>query len=47
MAAMVSTMNTGCCSGAAACSSARIRPLLDTAMIAVVSICILVLRLRA
>jgi len=45
MTAMVSAMNTSYCSGAAACSSARICPILDTAVIVVVSICILCLRL--
>lgn len=33
-----------CCSCAAACSSARIIPILDTAIIAVVSICVICLR---
>ena len=46
MAACMTTGNTNCCTAAAACSSARICPLLDTAIIAVVSICILCLRLR-
>ena len=32
------------CSMAVACTSARIRPILDTAMILVVSICVLCLR---
>ena len=46
MAAMVcSTMNSNCCSSAAACSSARIRPILDTAVCLVVSICVLVVRI--
>ena len=39
-----SMMHTGhCASSAAACTSMRIRPLMDTAIILVVSICVLCL----
>lgn len=38
--------SSNCCSAAAACSSARIIPVLDTAVILVVSICIFLLPLR-
>ena len=45
MAARFASMKTcsNCCNSAAACSSARIIPILDTAMILVVSICIICL----
>ena len=45
MTARFSTRNhsTDCCSSAAACSSARIIPLMDTAVIRVVSICVVIL----
>lgn len=45
MTARFSTRNHSfnCCSSAAACSSARIIPLLDTAIILVVSICVVCL----
>jgi len=48
MAARFTTMktNANCCTTAAACSSARIIPVLDTAIILVVSICIFLLPLR-
>ena len=45
MAARFASMKTcaNCCSAAAACSSAQMIPILDTAMILVVSICIICL----
>ncbi len=44
MTAKVSAqMNTSYCSCAAACACMRIRPLMDTAVILVVSICVLCL----
>ena len=45
MAARFASSNTGYCSCAAACSSTRIRPILDTAVVLVVSICILSVRI--
>ena len=41
MTAMFRNEYSSCCSGAAACSSAFLRPILDTALLLVVSICIL------
>ena len=48
MAARFASMKTcaNCCSAAAACSSAQMIPILDTAMILVVSICVCLLPLR-
>lgn len=48
MAAMVYANKTcsNCCPTAAACSSARIIPILDTAIALVVSICVCLLSLR-
>lgn len=47
MAARFASCHTGSRCFAAACSSARITPILDTAVILVVSICILCLRIWA
>ena len=46
MTAKVSSYNrssSNCCASAAACSSARINPIMDTAILLVVSICVLCL----
>lgn len=47
MTAMHNTYNqsSNCCKTAAACSSARILPILDTAVFLAVSICVLCLRI--
>ena len=47
MARKSASKTSSCSSFAAACSSARIRPILDTALLLVVSICILCLRISA
>lgn len=45
MTAMFCNEYSNCCSAAAACSSAFLRPILDTALLLAVSICILCLRI--
>lgn len=47
MAQAFASKMSSCSCPAAACSSARIRPVLDTALLLVVSICILSLRILA
>ena len=45
MTAMFRNEYSNCCSSAAACSSALLCPILDTALVLAVSICILCLRI--